>query len=320
MKNDSKIYVAGEKGLVGSALLRRLERGGFTNVVSSDIDDFDLTDPRATDEFFSREKPEYVFLAAAKVGGIVANDTFPADFIRINLQIQTNVIDAAHRFGVDRLLFLGSSCIYPKFAPQPLREEYILTGPLEQTNDAYAIAKIAGILMCQSYNRQHGTRFTSAMPTNLFGPKDNFDLATSHVMPAMIRKLHEAKLEGAPSVTMWGTGEPRREFLYVDDLADALLFLIDNFTPTRELSFLNVGTGVDLTVRELAEKISSVVGYTGKIEWDTSRPDGTPQKLLDVSRLSALGWKAEHDMTAGIEKTYNWYRDQSPGIGGQGRP
>lgn len=320
MKHDSKIYVAGKNGLVGSALLRRLEQGGFVNVISSDIDDFDLTDPRATDEFFSTEKPEYVFLAAAKVGGIVANDTFPADFIRINLQIQINVIDAAHRHGVDRLLFLGSSCIYPRLAPQPLKEEYLLTGPLEQTNDAYAIAKIAGILMCRSYNRQHGTRFTAAMPTNLYGPRDNFDPATSHVMPAMIRRLHEAKLEGAPTVTMWGTGEPRREFLHVDDLADALLFLIDRFEPTRQLSFLNVGTGVDLTVRELAEKISSIVGYTGKIEWDASRPDGTPQKLLDVSRLSALGWKAEHDLTSGIEKTYNWYRDQSSGIGGQGRP
>ena len=320
MKQNSKIYVAGKNGLVGSALLRRLERGGYTNLVSSDIDDFDLTDPRATDEFFLAEKPEYVFLAAARVGGIVANDTFPADFIRINLQIQTNVIDAAHRHGVDSLLFLGSSCIYPRLAPQPLREEYLLTGPLEQTNDAYSIAKIAGIMMCQSYNRQHGTRFTSAMPTNLYGPRDNFDLATSHVMPAMIRRLHEAKLEGAPVVTMWGTGEPKREFLYVDDLADALVFLIDNFAPTRELSFLNVGTGLDLTVRELAEKIRSIVGYTGKIEWDTSKPDGTPQKLLDVTRLSALGWKAEHDLTSGIEKTYNWYRDQSPGTGGQGSP
>ncbi len=320
MKHDSKIYVAGRNGLVGSALMRRLEKGGFTNVVSSDIEDFDLTDPRATDEFFFAEKPEYVFLAAARVGGIVDNDTFPADFIRINLQIQTNVIDAAHRHQVDRLLFLGSSCIYPKLAPQPLREEYLLTGPLEQTNDAYSIAKIAGIMMCQSYNRQHGTRFTAAMPTNLYGPGDNFDLASSHVMPAMIRKLHEAKLAGAPSVTMWGTGEPKREFLYVDDLADALLFLLDHFAPTRELSFLNVGTGVDLTVRELAEKIRSIVGYTGKIEWDTSKPDGTPQKLLDVTRLDALGWKAEHDLTSGIEKTYNWYRDQSPEIGGQGRP
>ncbi len=320
MKQNSKIYVAGKNGLVGSALLRRLERGGYTNVVSSDIDDFDLTDPRATDKFFLAEKPEYVFLCAARVGGIVANDTFPADFIRINLQIQTNVIDAAHRHGVDSLLFLGSSCIYPRLAPQPLREEYLLTGPLEQTNDAYSIAKIAGIMMCQSYNRQHGTRFTSAMPTNLYGPGDNFDLATSHVLPAMIRRLHEAKLKGAPVVTMWGTGEPKREFLYVDDLADALVFLIDNFTPTRELSFLNVGTGLDLTVRELAEKIRSIVGYTGKIEWDTSKPDGTPQKLLDVTRLSALGWKAEHDLTSGIEKTYNWYRDQSPGTGGQGSP
>ncbi len=320
MKQNSKIYVAGRNGLVGSAILRRLEKGGFTNVVSSDIDDFDLTDPRATDEFFSAEKPEHVFLAAARVGGIVDNDTFPADFIRINLQIQTNIIDASHRHQVDRLLFLGSSCIYPRLAPQPLREEYLLTGPLEQTNDAYSIAKIAGIIMCQSYNRQHGTRFTSAMPTNLYGPGDNFDLATSHVMPAMIRRLHEAKLAGAPVVTMWGTGEPKREFLYVDDLADALIFLIDNFKPTRELSFLNVGTGSDLTVRELAEKIRSIVGYTGKIEWDTSKPDGTPQKLLDVTRLSALGWKAEHSLTAGIEKTYNWYRDQSPGIGGQGRP
>ena len=319
VNKDSKIYVAGARGLVGSAVVRRLARGGYTDVITSDVGDFDLTDPRATDRFFEENRPEYVVLAAAKVGGIVANDTYPADFIRINLQIQTNVIDAAHRFGVKKLLFLGSSCIYPKHAPQPMKEEHLLTGPLEPTNDAYAIAKIAGIIMCKSYNRQHGTRFVAAMPTNLYGPGDNFDLTTSHVLPAMIRKLHEAKLEGRPAVTLWGTGSPRREFLYVDDLADALVFVLERFEPTADATFVNVGVGEDVTIRELAELVKETVGYPGDIEWDTSMPDGTPRKLLDVSRLSELGWSAEHGLGEGIVKTYEWFVEhRAVGAPGEG--
>jgi GDP-L-fucose synthase len=314
MKQHSKIYVAGNRGLVGSAICRRIERGGYTNVVTSDIQDFDLTDPRATDAFFEREQPEYVFLAAAKVGGIRANDTFPADFIRINLQIQSNLIDAAHRFGARKLLFLGSSCIYPKLAPQPMKEEHLLTGKLELTNDAYALAKIAGIVMCKSYNRQHGTNFIAAMPTNLYGPGDNFDLQNSHVLPALIRKFHEAKQSGAPSVEVWGTGTPRREFLYVEDLADALVFLMEHFDagrdPEAEKMFVNVGVGEDLTIQELAELVQRTVGFEGDIVWNTAMPDGTPQKLLDVSRLAGLGWKAEHSLEAGLEKTYAWYLEQ----------
>lgn len=307
MKLDSKIYIAGNRGLVGSAIQRRLERGGFENLVTSDISDFDLTDPRATSEFFSRERPEYVFLAAAKVGGIKANDTFPADFIRVNLQIQTNVIDAAHRSGVTKLMFLGSSCIYPKHAPQPMREDHLLTGPLETTNDAYALAKIAGIVMCRSYNRQHGTNFAAAMPTNLYGPGDNFDLESSHVLPALIRRFHEAKLAGAPSVECWGTGRPRREFLYVDDLADALVFLMQRFEPTHERSFLNVGVGEDVTIAELAELVRKVVGFEGEITWNTAMPDGTPRKLLDVTGINELGWRAETSLEDGIRQTYAWY-------------
>ncbi len=307
MKPDSKIYVAGNRGLVGSAIERRLRAGGFANLVVSDVADFDLTDPRATDAFFARERPEYVFLAAAKVGGIQANDAFPADFIRVNLQIQTNVIDASHRHGVSKLLFLGSSCIYPKLAPQPMKEEHLLTGPLEPTNDAYALAKIAGIVMCRSYNRQHGTRFVAAMPTNLYGPGDNFDLASSHVLPAMIRKLHEAKAAGRPSVELWGTGAPKREFLYVDDLADALAFLMERFEPTRDRMFLNVGVGEDLSIRELAALVRRTVGYEGEIAWNTAMPDGTPRKLLDVSGLAALGWRAKTPLADGLARTYAWF-------------
>jgi len=311
MSTDTKIYVAGNRGLVGSAIQRRLERGGCTNLVTSDIGDFDLTDPRATDEFFAKERPEQVYLAAAKVGGIKANDTFPADFVRVNLQIQTNVIDAAQRHGVAKLLFLGSSCIYPKHAPQPMKEEHLLTGPLEPTNDAYAIAKISGIVMCKSYNRQHGTNFIAAMPTNLYGPGDNFDLETSHVLPAMIRKFHEAKLAGRPAVELWGSGAPRREFLYVDDLADALVFMMERFDASPERTFLNVGVGEDVTIRELAELVREVVGYEGKIEWNTAMPDGTPRKLLDVSGLSELGWRATHSLEEGVRKTYQWYLEHS---------
>lgn len=306
MKKDAKIYVAGHRGLVGSAIERRLQKE-YDNLVGSDVTDFDLTDPRAVDAFFEREKPEFVFLAAAKVGGIKANDTYPADFIRINLQIQTNVIDACHRYGVKKLLFLGSSCIYPKHAPQPMKEEYLLTGPLEPTNDAYAIAKISGIIMCQSYNRQHRTNFIAAMPTNLYGPGDNFDLETSHVLPAMMRKFHEAKVAGRPHVELWGTGSPRREFLFVDDLADALVYLMEHMSPTREQTFVNVGVGADVTIAQLARTVQNIVGFEGDIEWNTAMPDGTPRKLLDVSRLTELGWSASHSLEQGIEKTYSWY-------------
>lgn len=310
MEKNSRIYVAGNRGLVGSAIERRLRRDHDT-LITSDIADFDLTDARATDAFFARTQPEYVFLAAAKVGGIKANDTYPADFIRINLQIQTNLIDAAFRHKVRKLLFLGSSCIYPKLAPQPLKEEYLLTGKLEPTNDAYAIAKIAGILMCKSYNRQHGTNFVAAMPTNLYGPGDNFDLQTSHVLPAWIRKFHEAKRTGQDSVELWGTGNVRRELLYVEDLADALVFLMNHFDAGREREdeemFVNIGLGEDIVLRDLAELVRGIVGYSGGIVWNTTMPDGTPRKLLDVGRLHALGWKAQHSLEAGIRKTYAWY-------------
>ena len=313
MERNSRIYIAGNRGLVGSAIERRLRRE-HDAVITSDIADFDLTDARATDDFFARTQPEYVLVAAAKVGGIKANDTYPADFIRINLQIQTNLIDAALRHKVRKLLFLGSSCIYPKLAPQPLKEEYLLTGKLEPTNDAYAIAKIAGILMCKSYNRQHGTNFIAAMPTNLYGPGDNFDLQTSHVLPAWIRKFHEAKVAGQASVELWGSGGVRRELLYVEDLADALVFLMNHFDAGREREdekmFVNIGLGEDIVLRDLAELVRGIVGYSGSIVWNTAMPDGTPRKLLDVSRLHALGWKAQHTLEAGIRKTYAWYQDK----------
>jgi len=311
MQKDTRIYIAGNRGLVGSAVERRLRAGGYTNLVCSDREDFDLTDPRATSEFFARERPEYVFLAAAKVGGIKANDRFPADFIRINLQIQTNVIDAAFRHHVKKLLFLGSSCIYPKHTPQPMREEHLLTGKLEPTNDAYALAKIAGIVTCKAYNRQHGTNFIAAMPTNLYGPNDNFDLDGSHVLPALLRKFHEAKLRGAAAAEVWGSGEVRREFLHVDDLADALVFLMDHFDagrdPEDEKMFVNVGVGEDVSIRELAELVKGVVGFEGKLSFDTSMPDGTPRKLLDVSRLRALGWRARTPLAEGVRDLYAWY-------------
>jgi GDP-L-fucose synthase len=310
MEKHSRIYIAGNRGLVGSAIERRLRREHDT-VITSDIADFDLTDASATDDFFARTQPEYVFLAAAKVGGIRANDTFPADFIRINLLIQTNLIHAAFRHKVRKLLFLGSSCIYPKLAPQPLKEEYLLTGKLESTNDAYAIAKIAGILMCKSYNRQHGTNFIAAMPTNLYGPGDNFDLQSSHVLPAWIRKFHAAKVASHASVELWGTGNVRRELLYVEDLADALVFLMNHFDAGREREdekmFVNIGLGEDIVLRDLAELVRGIVGYSGGITWNAAMPDGTPRKLLDVGRLHALGWKAQHTLEAGIRKTYAWY-------------
>ena len=312
MNTNSQIYVAGHTGLVGSNITRRLRRGGFNNLILRDEHELDLTDPRATDALFETEKPQYVFLAAAKVGGIHANNQFPADFIRINTLIQINVIDAAFRSGVTKLLFLGSSCIYPKLAPQPMQEQHLLTGKLEPTNDAYAIAKISGILACKSYNRQHGTNFIAAMPTNLYGPGDNFDLESSHVLPSLIRRFHEAKQQGKPSVTLWGTGRPRREFLYVEDLADALVYLMQNFdAPTDDPDdlFLNVGVGQDVTIAELAALTARVVGYQGEQRWNPEMPDGTPRKLLDVSRLNALGWKASTSLEDGIRKTYQWYRE-----------
>jgi len=306
MQTESNIYVAGHTGLVGSAIMRRLRAGRFSNVITREVEELDLTDARATDAFFAEARPEYVIVAAAKVGGIHANDTYPADFIRINLQIETNVIDAAHRYGVTKLLFLGSSCIYPKHAPQPMREEHLLTGPLEPTNDAYAIAKIAGIIMCQSYNRQHGTNFVAAMPTNLYGPGDNFDLQTSHVLPAMIRKVHEAR-EAGKDVTLWGSGSPRREFLYVDDLADALIHVMDHFDAAPGEVFVNVGVGEDVSIADLAGLVARVVAFEGEIHWNQDMPDGTPQKLLSIERLARLGWRASTSLEEGIRRTYEWF-------------
>lgn len=304
MNKDARIYVAGHRGLVGSALVRRLEKEGYANLILRTSRELDLRDPAATLAFFEQERPEYVFLAAAKVGGIHANATYPADFLADNLAIQSSVIQAAHATKVTKLLFLGSSCIYPKLAPQPIKEEYLLTGPLEPTNEWYAIAKIAGIKLCQAMNRQHGTRFISAMPTNLYGPNDNFDLETSHVLPAMIRKFHEAKVNGTP-VTLWGSGAPRREFLHVDDLADACVFLMENYEGQEPV---NVGTGTDVTIKELAELIASVVGFSGDIVWDGSKPDGTPRKLLNVSRLAELGWTSRISLEAGLQDLYRWYQ------------
>lgn len=304
MKKDSRIYVAGHRGLVGSAILRKLEEQGYTNLVYKTSKELDLRDPRQVEEFFQVEKIEYVFLAAAKVGGIVANNQYPADFIRDNLMIQTNVIDSAYRSGVDKLLFLGSTCIYPKLAPQPLKEEYLLTGELEPTNEPYALAKIAGIKMCESYNRQFGTKYISAMPTNLYGENDNFDLHTSHVLPALIRKFHEAKENNAEFVEVWGTGTPLREFLYSDDLADACVYLMNNYEGNE---IVNIGVGEDLSIKELAEKVKATVGFTGELRFDTSKPDGTPRKLVDVTKINALGWKATTSLDEGLKKAYNWF-------------
>ncbi|NCO58434.1 MAG: GDP-L-fucose synthase [Deltaproteobacteria bacterium] len=310
MNLDDKIYVAGHRGLVGSAILRALERGGFTQVVVRTHAELDLTDRAAVDAFFARERPSHGILAAARVGGIVANATYPADFIRDNLAIELNVIDAAHRFGCGRLLFLGSSCIYPRDCPQPIREEYLLTGPLETTNSAYAVAKIAGIEMARAYRRQYGDRFIAVMPTNLYGPGDNYDLQTSHVLPALIRKLVEAKQAGAPTMTVWGTGRPRREFLHADDLADACLFLLEHYDGDQ---ILNIGTGRDCTIAELAAMVAAAVGYTGELVFDPTQPDGTPQKLLDVRRLTALGWQAKISLCDGINRTVAEYLEQGGG-------
>jgi len=306
MNKDSKIYVAGHRGLVGSAIVRALQGRGFNNLVLKTHQELDFLDQSAVKKFFEQEKPEYVFLAAAKVGGIMANKTFPADFIYNNLSIGTNVIHNAYVHGVKKLLFLGSSCIYPKLCPQPIKEEYLLTSELEPTNKAYALAKIAGIVMCQSYNEQYGTNFISLMPTNLYGPNDNFDLENSHVLPALIRKFHEAKIAEKPSITLWGTGSARREFLHVNDLADASVFLMNNY---NDSSIINIGTGEDITIKELAEKVRAVVGYEGEIVWDTTKPDGTPRKLLDVSKLHALGWKHTMALDHGIAATYTWYKE-----------
>ncbi len=304
MERDAKVYVAGHDGMVGSAIVRALRGSGFTNLVWRTLRQLNLMDQRATREFFEAERPEYVFLAAARVGGILANNTYRAEFIYQNLMIAANVINAAHESGVTKLLNLGSSCIYPRLAPQPLREEYLLTGPLESTNEPYAIAKIAAVKLCENYRRQYGRNFISVMPTNLYGAGDNFDLAHSHVLPALIRKCHEAKVRGEKTVTVWGSGTPRREFLYVDDLADAALFLMERYD--GEL-FLNVGCGEDLTIRELAALTAEVVGFGGGLTFDASKPDGTPRKVLDVSRLRALGWSPKVDLRAGIAKAYEWF-------------
>jgi GDP-L-fucose synthase len=319
MQITEKIFVAGHRGLVGSAIRRELERQGYRNLLLKSRAEVDLTDKAAVHELFERERPGYVFLAAAKVGGIVANDTCPADFIRENLEIQTSVIDAAYRSGVRRLLFLGSSCIYPRLCPQPIREEYLLTGPLEPTNRAYALAKIAGLEMCWSYNRQYGTRFLAAMPTNLYGPNDNFDLKNSHVLPALIRKAAEAKATGQRSITVWGTGTPRRELLYSDDLAQACVFLMNlpdalfnRLLNAEEPPLINIGTGEDLSIRELAELVCKVVGFDGELLFDASRPDGAPRKLMDVSRIHALGWKAQTGLEEGIRRVYETVKDHLP--------
>ncbi len=304
MEKNSKIYVAGHKGLVGSAITRKLQAEGYSNLIFRTFEELDLMDQVATAKFFETEKPEYVFLAAAKVGGIKANDDFRADFIYQNLQVQNNVIYNAYKNGVKKLLFLGSSCIYPRDCPQPIKEEYFMTGPLEKTNDAYAIAKIAGIKMCESFNKQYGTKFISVMPTNLYGPNDNFDLESSHVLPALIQKFHDAKIQNRNEVVMWGTGKARREFLYVDDLADACVYLMNNYS---ESEIVNIGTGEDIEIAELANLIKEIVGFEGQIAKDLNKPDGTPRKLLDVSKLHSLGWKHKTSLEDGIKKTYSWF-------------
>ena len=309
MNQSSRIYVAGHRGLVGSAIWRELQRQGFGNLIGRTRQEVNLLDAAAVKIFFAEMKPEYVFIAAAKVGGIYANDTQPAAFLFENLQIQNHLIHTAREAGVKKLLFLGSSCIYPKLAPQPLKEEYLLSGPLEPTNQWYAIAKIAGIKLCQACRREHGCDFISAMPTNMYGPNDNYDLKTSHVLPALIRKFHEAKQSADATVTCWGTGAPLREFLYADDLAGACVFLMQHYS---EEQFINVGFGSDLSIRELAELIKRVVGFAGEIVWDASKPDGTPRKLMDSSRLFALGWRPQVDLETGIRRTYEDFLRKQP--------
>ena len=327
MRSDSKIYVAGHNGLVGSAIFRSLRAGGYTNIITRKSRELDLTRQAEVEAFFEKEQPEYVFLAAAKVGGILANSTYKAEFIYQNLMIASNVIHAAYRYRTKKLLNLGSSCIYPKLAPQPMKEEHLLTGTLEPTNEPYAIAKIAAIKLCRYYNEQYGTNFISGMPTNLYGPKDNFDLRDSHVLPAMIRKFHEAKQKGtrgednaaensslitdhasgSSEVELWGTGSPFREFLYVDDLADACVFLMERYDYQQVGELINIGTGKDITIKDLALMIRDIVGFRGEIAWDSTKPDGTPKKLLDISRIRNLGWEPKTSLEAGIRKTYEWY-------------
>lgn len=305
MKKNSKIYIAGHRGMVGSGILRLLDASGYTNLVFKTRRELDLMDQSAVNLFFETERPEYVFLAAARVGGILANSTYPAQFIHENLVIQTNVIHAAHQYGVLGLLFLGSSCIYPKLCPQPIREEYLLTSPLEPTNEAYAVAKITGVKMCEFYNRQYGTNFWPVMPTNLYGPHDNFDLETSHLLPALIRKFHEAKEDGHREVTLWGSGTPRREFLHVDDLAGACLHImnLDHGKPC----LVNIGCGEDLTILELAERVQTIIGHKGNVIWDRSKPDGTPRKWLDISLIESMGWHPTIRLEDGIRQVYDWY-------------
>ena len=302
MEKSSKIYVAGHRGMVGSAIIRKLQKEGYTNIITKTSSELDLRNQSAVENFFKEHQPEYVFLAAAKVGGILANNTYRAEFIYDNLMIQNNIIHCAYKYKVKKLLFLGSSCIYPKLAPQPMKEEYLLSGYLEPTNEPYAIAKIAGIKMCEAYRDQYGCNFISAMPTNLYGPNDNYDLNNSHVLPALIRKFHEAKIQQLPNVIVWGTGKPRRELMHVDDLADACLFLMNNYDQKQ---FVNVGTGKDISIAELAELVKKVVGYKGEIVFDTTKPDGTPRKLLDLSLIHSLGWKHKIELEEGIAHTYD---------------
>ncbi|HOS96582.1 MAG TPA: GDP-L-fucose synthase [Deltaproteobacteria bacterium] len=316
MNRNDRIYVAGHTGLVGSGMVRALIARGYCNLVTRDITELDLTSQQATNAFFAAERPDYVFLCAARVGGIMANSTYPAQFIYDNIMIAANVIHASYKSCVKKLLNLGSSCIYPRLAPQPLREDCLLTGELEPTNEPYAIAKIAAIKLCRYYNAQYGTNFISVMPTNLFGPHDNFDLETSHVLPALIRRFHEAKGQGAASVRLWGTGSPMREFLHVDDLAGACVHLMEHYDAKDVGEFVNIGTGKDMTIRELAHLVKEVVGYKGAIEWDASKPDGTPRKLLDVSRIHGLGWKAGIGLKEGIQDVYAWFLEQRGAIKG----
>ncbi|HOO74473.1 MAG TPA: GDP-L-fucose synthase [Tepiditoga sp.] len=308
MEKESKIYVAGHRGLVGSAIMRKLNSEGYTNIITKSHNELDLTNQEEVKRFFETEKPEYVFLAAAKVGGINANNLYPADFIYVNLMIENNVIKASFDNKVKKLLFLGSSCIYPKMAPQPIKEDYLLTGELEKTNEAYALAKIAGLKMCEFFNKQYGTNYISVMPTNLYGPNDNFDLNSSHVLPALIRKFHEAKENNSEYVEIWGTGTPKREFLHVDDLADAVVFLMNNYNENKTI---NIGTGEDLTIRELAETIKEIVEFKGELKFNSEKPDGTPRKLLDVSRLHSAGWKHKIELKEGIKSTYEWFKEKN---------
>jgi GDP-L-fucose synthase len=313
VERDAKIYVAGHRGLVGSAIVRRFEAAGFSNLVVRTSSELDLREQVAVRDFFAREKPEYVILAAAKVGGILANDTYPAEFIYDNLMMEANIIHAAWQNDVKKMLALGSTCIYPKMAPQPLKEEYLLTGPLEPTNEWYAVAKIAGIKLCQAYRKQYGCSFIAAMPTNLYGPGDNFDLENSHVLPALIRKFHDAKINNQPAVVLWGTGTALREFLHVDDMADASLFLLQHYDDS---DIVNIGVGHDISIADLAGIVQDVVGYSGRVDYDSAKPDGTPRKLVDVSKISGLGWRAKIDLRTGIEQTYRWFLDNQAALRG----